>query len=153
MPIQDAMNVLLSWLPYTSRKSLDSRAEDTCPTLSPLLQHPRLRDLAENTDVKPVLGAARMLSKDSILPDDHLVWSDVEFVHAVKLMSSPFAEHCSAAVPQAQQPEERRPVAEVLLCIVYVHSRKSVVYWHNRYVSTCQHAALLSQSRAQRTLC
>lgn len=32
-----------------------------------------------------------MLSKDSILPDDHLVWSDVEFVHAVKLMSSPLS--------------------------------------------------------------
>lgn len=45
----------------------------TCPTLSPLLEHQRLRDIAENTDVKPVLGAARMLSKDSMLPDDHLV--------------------------------------------------------------------------------
>lgn len=75
MSIQEAMNVLLSWLPYTAKKSMGmvSKTDNTCPTLSPLLEHPRLRKLAENEDVKPVLGAARMLSKDSALPDDHLV--------------------------------------------------------------------------------
>eukprot|EP00892_Ulva_mutabilis_P010389 jgi/Ulvmu1/7722/UM039_0028.1 len=74
MVIHDAMAVMLSWLPFTAKRSMGivPQADSTCPTLSPLLEHPRLRDIAENTDVKPVLGAARMLSKDSMLPDDHL---------------------------------------------------------------------------------
>lgn len=75
MMIQDTMNTLISWIPYTVRKSMGmvARTTETDPTLSTLLQHPRLQKLAENSDVKPVLGAASMLSKDGSLPDDHLV--------------------------------------------------------------------------------
>jgi hypothetical protein len=72
MPVQDILAVLRRWFPYTVHGA-GSDVDHTCPTLSPLLKHPGLRDLASTADVKPVLGAARMLSADSLLPLDHMV--------------------------------------------------------------------------------
>jgi hypothetical protein len=71
--MQDILAVLRRWLPYTVLGA-SSDVDHTCPTLSPLLNHPGLRDLARDVDVTPVLGAARMLSDDSLLPSDHMVW-------------------------------------------------------------------------------
>jgi hypothetical protein len=75
MAIEDFVAILLQWLPYTARRAIKVpvKEDDTHPSLSPLLQHPGLAELASNPNVKPVLGAARMLSKDSNLPDDHMV--------------------------------------------------------------------------------
>lgn len=70
MVVGNILSVLMSWLPYTARTSLHKGGTE--PSLSRLLKEPGMEKLADNPDVKPVLGAARMLSKDSDLPDDHL---------------------------------------------------------------------------------
>jgi hypothetical protein len=73
--VADLISVLLGWLPYTASRSTGARDEDDTshPSLSELLKHPGLEKLAANASVRPVLGAARMLSKDSLIPPDHLV--------------------------------------------------------------------------------
>ena len=67
----DLFSVLRKWLPYTVAGQ--RRANDTDPALSALLKHPGLQSIALDENVQPVLGAARMLSGDSLLPDDHMV--------------------------------------------------------------------------------
>jgi hypothetical protein len=78
MAVSDFLSTLTKWLPYTLHASIFADSKDALdPTNSPLLQdhrdRPLLVALAGNPDVKPVLGASRMLSKDSTLPSDHLV--------------------------------------------------------------------------------
>ena len=71
MPVQEILGVLQRWFPYTAGAARTPTSD--CPTLSKLLKRPELESLANNPDIQPMLGAARMLSGDSLLPDDHMV--------------------------------------------------------------------------------
>ena len=66
MVFSHIVKILRSWIPYTYASPDD-------PELSALLAAPWLEGMAANPNIKPVLGAARMLAPDSELPDDHLV--------------------------------------------------------------------------------
>lgn len=71
MPVHDILTVLQRWFPYTASAGKEVKSDH--PALSKLLQRPELESLASNPDIQPMLGAARMLSGDSLLPDDHMV--------------------------------------------------------------------------------
>jgi hypothetical protein len=72
MPPPDLLTKLRSWLPYTIAGQRRN-GRNTDPALSVLLKHPGLEAMALDEEVHPVLGAARMLSGDSLLPNDHMV--------------------------------------------------------------------------------
>lgn len=84
--VADVISVLLGWLPYTLKQAETVDSDVTHPSLSQLLKHPGIEKLAANPSVKPVLGAARMLSKDSMLPPDHLARSLTSWKACVALL-------------------------------------------------------------------